>query len=108
MQAYLSVSAREQGESIVIEVDGELDLGSSPQLEQALDYARREEPALVVIDLAKLRFTDMAGLRVLMEAQAQSDREGRRLALANVPEPVRRVMKLARVNGAFTILENPG
>lgn len=108
MQAYLSVSAREQGESIVIEVDGELDLGSSPQLEQALDYARREEPALVVVDLAKLRFTDMAGLRVLMEAQAQSDREGRRLALANVPEPVRRVMNLARVNGVFTILENPG
>jgi anti-anti-sigma factor len=108
VQAYLSVSAREQGESIVIEVDGELDLGSSPQLEQALDYARREEPALVVIDLAKLRFTDMAGLRVLMEAQAHSDREGRRLVLANVPEPVRRVMKLARVNGAFTILENPG
>ncbi|HEY2653725.1 MAG TPA: STAS domain-containing protein [Solirubrobacteraceae bacterium] len=107
VQAYLSVSAREQGESIVIEVDGELDLGSSPQLEQALDYARREEPALVVIDLAKLRFTDMAGLRVLMEAQAHSDREGRRLVLANVPEPVRRVMKLARVNGAFTILENP-
>jgi anti-sigma B factor antagonist len=108
VQAYLSVSAREQGESIVIEVDGELDLGSSPQLEQALDYARREEPALVVVDLAKLRFTDMAGLRVLMEAQAQSDREGRRLALANVPEPVRRVMNLARVNGVFTILENPG
>jgi anti-anti-sigma factor len=108
VQAYLIVSAREQGESIVIEVDGELDLGSSPQLEQALDYARREEPALVVIDLAKLRFTDMAGLRVLMEAQAHSDREGRRLVLANVPEPVRRVMKLARVNGAFTILENPG
>jgi anti-anti-sigma factor len=61
-----------------------------------------------VIDLANLRFTDMAGLRVLMEAQAQSDREGRRLVLANVPESVRRVMKLARVNGVFTILESPG
>ena len=108
MQTYLSVSVREEGESIVIDVDGELDLGSSPQLEQALDYARREEPALVVIDLAKLRFTDMAGLRVLMEAQAQSDREGRRLVLANVPAPVRRVMKLARVNGVFTLLENAG
>jgi anti-sigma B factor antagonist len=98
---------REEGQSVVIEVDGELDLGSSPQLQQALDYARREHPGLVVIDLAKLRFTDMAGLRVLMEAQEQSDREGGKLVLANVPEPVRRVMKLARVNGVFTILDSP-
>jgi anti-sigma B factor antagonist len=108
VQAYLSVSVREQDQSLVIEVDGELDLGSSPQLEQALDYARREQPALVVIDLAKLRFTDMAGLRVLMQAQEQSDREGRRLVLANVPEAARRVMRLARVNGVFTILDGPG
>lgn len=98
---------REQGKSIVVEVDGELDLGSSPQLEQALEYARRDQPPLVVIDLAKLRFSDMAGLRVLMEAQEQSDREEGQLVLANVPEPVRRVIKLARLNSVFTILENP-
>jgi anti-anti-sigma factor len=106
VQRYLNVSVREQGQSIVIELDGELDLGSTPQLEQALDYAQRDQPPLVVVDLANLRFTDMAGLRVLMDAQDQSDREGGRLVLANVPEMVRRLMRLARVNGVFTILEN--
>lgn len=105
MQTYLSVNVRDQGQSIVIELDGELDLGSSPQLEQALDFAQRDRPALVVVDLDKLSFTDMAGLRVLMVAQEQSDREGGRFVLANVPDPVRRLMRLARVNDAFTILE---
>ena len=47
-----------------------------------------------------------AGLRVLMEAQDQSDREGGRLVLTNVPDTVRRLMRLAQVNGVFTILEN--
>ena len=108
VQSYLSVSVREQDQSVVIELDGELDLGSVPQLEQALDYARRDQPPLVVIDLAKLRFTDMAGLRALMEAQRRSEREGRQMALANVFEPVRRVIQLAQVNGVFTILENHG
>ena len=107
MQTYLSVSVREQDQSIVIELDGELDLGSSPQLAQALEQVMRNQPPLLVIDLAKLRFTDMAGLRVLMGAQEESDRAGGRLVLANVPDPVRRLMKLARLNGIFTILENP-
>jgi anti-anti-sigma factor len=108
VQTYLSVSVRDQGESIVIELDGELDLGSSPQLEQALDYAQRDHPPLVVVDLDRLSFTDMAGLRVLMAAQEQSDREGGRLVLANVPDNVRRLIRLAQVNGVFTILENGG
>lgn len=105
MQTYLTVSVRDKDHSVVIELDGELDLGSSPQLEQAIDYARRDRPELVVIDLAKLRFTDMAGLRVLMRAQDQTDRSGGRLVLANVPESIRRVLRLAQVNGTFTIVE---
>lgn len=105
MQTYLTVSVREQDHSVVIELDGELDLGSSPQLEQAIDYAQRDRPELVVIDLANLRFTDMAGLRVLMRAQDQTDRSGGRLVLANVPESIRRVLRLAQVNGTFTIVE---
>lgn len=106
MQTYLTVSVREQAHSFVVELEGELDLGSSPQLEQALDYVQRSAPPLVVIDLAKLRFTDMAGLRVLMQAQEHSDRNGGRLVLMNVPNVVRRLISLAQVNGVFTILDN--
>lgn len=106
MQTYLNVFVRDQGQSIVIELDGELDLGSAPQLEQALDYAGRDRPALVVVDLARLSFTDMAGLRVLMAAQEQAEREGGRLVLANVPNSVHRLMRLAEVNGLFTIIEH--
>lgn len=106
MQPYLSVSVRDQDQSIVIELDGELDLGSSPQLEQALEYAQRDRPALVVVDLDKLSFTDMAGLRVLMAAQEQSDRSGGRMVLAHVPETMRRLIRLAQVNGVFTILDD--
>jgi anti-sigma B factor antagonist len=106
VQTYLSVFVRDQGQSTVIELDGELDLGSSSQLEQALEHAGRDRPALVVVDLTRLSFTDMAGLRVLMAAQEQYEREGGRLVLANVPDSVLRLMRLAQVNGFFTIVEN--
>lgn len=106
VQTYLSVSVRQQGRSIVVELDGELDLGSSRQFEQAIENVWRTEPELVVIDVGRLSFADMAGLRALLMAQDQAEHEGTELLFANVRDPVRRVMRLASVNGLFRILED--
>jgi anti-sigma B factor antagonist len=106
VQTYLRVSVREQDHSIVLEVDGELDLASSRILKQALEDAWRGRPPLLVLELGNLRFIDMSGVRVLLAAQQRAEREDARLVLANVREAVLRVMKLASVRGLFTILED--
>jgi anti-anti-sigma factor len=108
VQSDLTVSVRRQGESAIVEVGGELDLGSSAQLEQALQLAWRDEPALVVIELGELYFIDMAGLRVLLEAQRRAAERDTRLLLAHVRRPVQRVLELARMRHLFTIQENHG
>jgi len=105
VQTYLSVSVREQDRSVVLELEGELDLASSPQLEHVLERTRREHPGLMVLDLERLRFIDMAGIRVLLAAQQRAERYGHRLVLANVRHSIRRVMQLASVNGVLTVLE---
>lgn len=106
MQSYLTVSVRRQGDSAVVEVGGELDLGSSAQLEQALDLAWRDEPELVVIDLGDLYFVDMAGIRVLLGARQQAAERDSRLVLSRVRRPVQRVLQIARMRDLFTIEEN--
>lgn len=105
MQAYLSVSVRERGGSVVVEVGGELDLASSPDLERILDDTLRAKPGLVVVEMGKLQFIDMSGLRVLLSAQQQAEERGSRLVLANVRAQIRRVMALARVDDLLTVLE---
>jgi anti-anti-sigma factor len=89
----------------VVEVDGELDLASAPELERALHQACQEGRGPVVVDLAALRFIDMSGLRVLLAAHEQAERQGRQLLLANVPGQVRRVMSLARMDVALPTIE---
>lgn len=106
VQSELTVSVRRQGEAAIVEVGGELDLGSSAQLEQALQLAWRDPPALVVIDLGELYFIDMAGLRVLLDAQRRAAANDTRLLLAHLRRPVRRVLELARMGDLFTIQEN--
>jgi anti-sigma B factor antagonist len=96
--AYLTVAVREHERSTVLHVEGELDLGSSGYLEEAIRQARRSGPPLVVVDVEKLRFIDMAGLRVLIAAHARAEEEGERLVLANISDPVRRVLTLAQVD----------
>ena len=87
----------------MVEVDGELDLASSPELEHALEQAWGDAPDEIVLDLEKLSFMDMAGLRVLLTATRRAQRRGTSLVLTNVRGPVRRVMALTGVNGLLPI-----
>lgn len=105
MQPYLSVEAREDEARTLLVVEGELDLGSAPRLEEALKQAQDSGPPLIVVDLRSLEFMDMAGLRVLVAAHQQAERAGRRVVLANVRGAVRRVLELTNVDKALTILD---
>lgn len=108
MQSYLNVSVRGRGRSIVVDIDGELDLASAPQLVHALEQAWRQCPDEIVLDLGGLSFMDMSGLRVLLSATERAERRGTEFALTNVRDPIRRVLALAGVNGLLPIRERSG
>jgi anti-sigma B factor antagonist len=105
VQSYLSVRVDDRGDSVVLHLDGELDLASSVQVEQALAQAREARPRLIVIDARNLEFIDMAGLRVLVAAHERARREQVRLVLTHVGQPVRRVLELARATDILPIAE---
>lgn len=103
MQKYLNVSVRGRGPSIVVEVDGELDMASAPQLEEALDRAWRDAPDTIVLDLGNLRFMDMSGLRLLLGASQRAEERGTEFTLTNVRDSIRRVLTLVGANGLLPI-----
>lgn len=105
MQNYLTVSVLGRGRSTVVQVDGELDLASSPQLEHALEQAWGNAPDEIVLDLGRLHFMDMSGLRVLLTATQRAESQGTDLVLTNVRAQIRRVLTLAGVNGLLRIRE---
>ena len=102
-QKYLSVRADRSGGRSVLYLEGELDLGSSPQLKAEIDRTLRAGAASVVVDVRELRFMDMAGLRVLLGGQERAEREGGRLVISGVREPIRRTLALARVRNALSV-----
>src|SRR5262245_34937008 len=66
-----SISVTEQGGRAVVAITGELDLATSPDLEEVV-LGRLDEGKSVVLDLRELQFMDSSGLRVVITAHTRA------------------------------------
>lgn len=90
------------GRAVVVQAHGELDVVSAPAFRSALKDAVETGRPLVVVDLAHVQFLDSAGLAVVFGAQ-RSLPLSQRMTLANVPERMRRMLRLAAVDAVVDV-----
>jgi anti-sigma B factor antagonist len=98
---------RNADDTTVISVSGELDLASSPALEEELERVARSDAQLVVVDLRSLEFMDSTGLSVLVRAHQRAEENGRRLGLVNGSQQVQRLLTLTGVADRLTLTDVP-
>jgi anti-sigma B factor antagonist len=91
-----------------VHVAGEVDLATSPQLEQTLREAQRYA-CLVVLDLRELTFIDCHGVHVMLEAARDARQAERRLVLVRHRANVDRVLTLTGACAHVEIVDlDPG
>jgi stage II sporulation protein AA (anti-sigma F factor antagonist) len=83
----------------VIEIQGELDLSTAPELEGPLEEAVADGSASVLVDLSGCEFIDSTGIALLVRAWQQTAQEGngesgRSFVLCSDSEQVRRVLEI--------------
>jgi anti-anti-sigma factor len=81
--------------TIVVRIIGDLDLATSPRVDDTLSSAAA---AHVVIDLAGCTFLDSSGVRVLVEAVRDAPERGRRVSLVATDTGIRRVLEITGVD----------
>jgi anti-sigma B factor antagonist len=86
---------------------GELDLATAPALELELDGVEKRGPGLLILDLRRLSFMDLAGLRVLLAAQQRAYDQRNRLVIVQGPRAVQRVFELAGVEPLINLIDDP-
>jgi len=98
------VTAGAAGEAVAV-VAGEVDLATTPELEQALlDAARRW--SRLVVDLTGCTFLSSTGLRALLEADGQRGEGSQRIVLV-APDPhIRKVFEIAGVDAIFELVDH--
>lgn len=68
----LRVTARHRRQSLTLQVEGEVDVLTAPNLREALERAVDERPQLLVVDLSAVGFLGCAGLSVLVAAHQRA------------------------------------
>lgn len=91
---------------IRIELRGELDLATAPQVEEALTGAESGAPGVILLDLSGLSFLDSSGLRTILSADARAQEGGRRLAVVKGPDPVQRVFAITGLEDKLELVED--
>src|SRR3954465_7332824 len=104
----LSLHTYRESESVRVEGGGELDLSSALVFEEQLRRIEEEcEPKLIVLDLRSLKFMDSTGLRLILSAHARAINHGRKLAIVEGGEAIRRIFRLTGVLTRLNVVEAP-
>lgn len=107
MQNDFRVDVRAEGRATIIAVIGELDLASSPELEQQLEQVWRSDADQLVLDLRGLEFMDSTGLSIIVGAHQRVTETGRRLSVVKGPPQVQRLLDLTGVSERLQMVDTP-
>ena len=102
----MQISARHLDRTTILDVSGDIDLASSPELRKALLRELREMriPRLV-LNLKAVEYVDSSGVASLVEALKASRDTGSRLILFGLNSAVREVLQLSKLLKIFEIAE---
>jgi len=103
----LKIVERTVGEAIIIDITGDIDLSSSPDLRKILLRELKEKRTpRVIVNLVAVRYIDSSGVASLVEGLKASRDTGVRFALIGLSKGAREVLQLSRLIKIFEIHDN--
>jgi anti-sigma B factor antagonist len=93
--------------SLVLVLEGELDIATSPLLDEALVRARGTNAASILVDLHAVSFIDSSGLHVLIRHTREEDGRARVRLTKGSPQ-TRRLFELSGAMHYLPFVSGPG
>jgi len=104
----LQVGVRTDGGVSVVDVAGEVDLYTTPRLEEALARAAAGTPPLIVVNLTHTTYLDSTALRVLTAARKRvREREGD-IALVSTQPKIAKLLSITGLDQLFPLCATEG
>jgi anti-sigma B factor antagonist len=101
--AYFDVVSVSRDDEVIVALRGEVDLATAPLLERELALGPIRDARAVLVDLGRVAFMDLTGLRPLLSF-AVPPRPGHRVAITAVPPPVQRLLELSGLRRHFHVV----
>jgi anti-sigma B factor antagonist len=100
----MKMATRQAGDVVILDVSGDIDLDSSPDLRKTLLASLKESPH-VVMNLMRVRYIDSSGIASLVEGWQEAKSLQHRLVLYGLTEVARNVLKLTHLLKLFEVYE---
>lgn len=106
----MSVSAKRLGQTLLVRLDGELDLHSSEPFKHTVLQAFASDRRLrnVVLLMNGVSFVDSSGVGAILGRYRDAVARGGRLAVVGLQIPVRRVFELSGMLRILSVYETEG
>lgn len=100
----MKTATRVQSGTTIVDVTGDIDMGTSPGLRKTLLESLRASPRLVV-NLREVQYVDSSGIASLVEVLKEARNTEKRLVLFGLNKTVHQVLQLTRLTTLFEIRE---
>ena len=99
----MTITTRDVGQAMIVEVDGDVDLGTSRELRRML-FAALPQASTLALNLQSIRYIDSSGIATLIEVLKDSQRLNKHFVLFGLSSAVEEVFRLTHVIRIFKIV----
>jgi len=103
----MQISVRQLDKISILDISGDIDLSTSPELRKALlrEFKERRMPR-VVVNLQAVQYVDSSGVASLVEGLKASRDVGARFVLCGLNTKVKDVLRLSRLGTIFEVVDS--
>jgi anti-anti-sigma factor len=99
---------QEDGDTVVVSLEGDLDISNAAELEAELERLEEGEPSLLVLDFREAGFVDSTGLSLILNADARARKAGRRFQIVSGASGVlERLLKTIGLYERLDVVDEP-
>jgi anti-sigma B factor antagonist len=102
----LQIQTKSKQDTVMIEIEGDVDLYSSPQVRKTIIDLLQKKKSALFINLAGVNYMDSSGVATLVEGLQKIKKYGGSLYVYNLQGAVRDVFELSRLDKVFNIFNN--
>ncbi len=102
----IDISSKTEGDITVVEIEGKLNTGASPEAEAYVNDLIDEGAIKILFNLEDLDFISSTGLRIILATGKKLTGLGGKLVLCSPNKTVSDVFRMSGFNQMFSVLEN--
>ena len=100
----LIAGVKDEADSLIVAIKGEIDLQTSPELRVALiDLLARSKAKKMILNLSQVPYMDSSAIAVLVELLKKVNARGGKIWLTELQPRVKGLLEIVRLNTIFSL-----